>query len=115
MNRIVTYSLSYAAYVAFMHGVHGPWRKWKVGYEGRAVDPWTLQHVLWGFLAQRWGLTQKQLLVLGAANELVEYWARVKRPDLLWGTPETVSNVAADLGAAAMGYWISDTLSGSRR
>jgi hypothetical protein len=107
VNRLVSYSLAYGAYVAFLHVVPGPWRNWKRGYEGQALDPWTLQHVLWGVIARRWGLTQGQLLALSAANELIEYGVRSRRPDLLWGTPETPANVAVDIAANAAGWWIA--------
>ena len=110
MNRIVTFSLAYGAYVVFLHAVRGPWRQWKVGREGRILDPWTTQHVMWGAIARAWGISQGQLLALGAANELIEYATRVKRPDLLWGSPESPANVVADLTGSAVGWWLADKL-----
>lgn len=110
MKRLLTFSLAYGAYVAFLHAVSGPWRTWKEGREGKVLDPWTLQHVLWGAIAQRWGLSQNELLALGVVNELGEYVTRSLRPDLLWGTPETGANVAADLASAALGHALAEQL-----
>ena len=103
MSPKIAYVLSYGAYVAILHAVDGPWRSWKVGREGKTLDPWTLQHVAWGALAGLAGITQLELLGLGVLNELVELGVRRARPDLLWGSPETIANVAGDLVAAALG------------
>lgn len=98
------YVAAYGAYVLALHAVEGPWRRWKVGYEGAAVDPWTLTHALWGAIAHRMGVSRSQLLVLSAANEGAEWATRTFRPDLLWGTPETSANVGVDLVATLAGW-----------
>lgn len=94
----------YGAYVAGLHVFDGPWRRWKSGYEGAALDPWTLQHVLWGAIANSMSVGRGQLAVLAVANEVVEAGVRALRPDLLWGTPETPANVAVDLVATLAGW-----------
>ena len=80
---------AYSAYVVGLHVVDGPWRSWKKGRAGKAVDPWTLQHVLWGVIAERMRVGREQILLLSAVNEVVELGVRTFRPDMLWGTPET--------------------------
>ncbi len=111
MNQINwRYVALYGAYVAALHALDGPWRRWKFGWEGRAVDPWTLQHLLWGAIAQRVGVGPGQLALLGLANEAVEAGVRHYRPDLLWGTPETPLNVAADLVANQAGWELARRL-----
>ncbi len=111
MNGLQKYILAYGAYVAFLHAVPGPWRRWKEGREGKVFDWWSVQHVLWGALAERWGLSRVQLLALGLANEGVEYAVRKARPDLLWASPESPRNVGADLLAAALGHALAQGLS----
>ena len=112
MNNVVKYSLLFAASVAAIHLVkNGPWRTWKQGrFEGKAVDPWTLQHVMWGMIANRMGLTVEQHAVLGAINEVGELWIRRNRPGSLWGTPESPVNVAVDLLANTAGWYLADRI-----
>jgi hypothetical protein len=107
---LLKYSAAYAAYVAFLHAVDGPWRNWKVGREGQALDGWTIQHVLWGALGAYVGLTPKQVLILSTVNELVEYGVRTYRPDLLWGSPESPQNVFMDLAATLAGWKIAELI-----
>lgn len=110
MKGVVPFALLYGAYVVTLHAVDGPWRQWKVGREGRAIDPWTGQHVMWGAIAQRMGVSQGALFALGVVNEGIELATRTYRPDLLWGTPESPANVAVDLGSAAAGWWMASKL-----
>jgi hypothetical protein len=112
-SALIKYSAAYAAYVAFLHAVDGPWRHWKDGREGAAVDPWTGQHVLWGTLGSFMGLTPKQILILGTVNELVELGVRTYRPDLLWGSPESPQNVFFDLMASLVGWELGELLTGN--
>jgi hypothetical protein len=107
---LIQYSAAYAAYVAFLHAVDGPWRHWKEGREGKAIDPWTTQHVLWGALGAAMGLSPKQVLILGSVNELVEWGVRTCRPDLLWGSPESPTNVFMDLTASLVGWKLGEML-----
>jgi len=106
------YVALYGAYVVALHVVPGPWKNWKKGREGKALDPWTLQHVLWGALGQRMGLTATEVLYLGTVNEIAEAGIRTLRPDLLWGTPESPSNVLADLVATWAGWGLGKLLAG---
>jgi hypothetical protein len=101
---------AYAAYVAFLHAVDGPWRHWKRGRSGQALDPWTLQHVLWGAIAERMGVDRDQLMALSTVNEAVEAGVRTFRPDLLWGTPESPANVIMDLVANWAGWELARRL-----
>lgn len=102
----------YSSYVVALHLVPGPWRSWKVGRAGRLgpVDLWSLTHVVWGVIAVRLGLNQADFMKLGAVNELVEAGIRATRPDLLWGSPETLPNVAADLAANWLGFKLGEAL-----
>jgi hypothetical protein len=109
---LIKYCVLYGGYVVFLHAVDGPWRHWKT--EPATLDPWTLQHVLWGALGQHMGLGPAQILVLSSINELVEFGVRKLRPDLLWGTPETTSNVFMDLVATLAGYKLAEVLMGER-
>lgn len=113
--NLLKYAGSYALYVAFLHAVDGPWRDWKEGREGQAVDPWTGQHVLWGALGSYMGLGPGQVLVLSTINELVEWGVRTYRPDLLWGSPESPQNVFMDLVATLAGWKLADVLAGQER
>ncbi len=110
LPALIKYSAAYAAYVAFLHAVDGPWRHWKDGHEGQAVDPWTYQHVLWGGIGAAMGLTARQVLILGSVNELVEWGVRTYRPDLLWGSPESRANVFMDLVASLAGWKLAELL-----
>lgn len=103
---LIKYVALYGGYVVFLHAVDGPWRSWKT--EPAAVDPWTLQHVLWGALGSYMGLTPIQVLALSSVNELVEYGVRKARPDLLWGTPESNANVFMDLVATLAGWKLGE-------
>ncbi len=98
------YVLLYGAYVAALHLIPGPWHAWKRGYELRAVDPWTGQHLLWGAIAQRMGVSAGQLMVLGVLNEAAELLIRRYRPQWLWGQPDVPLNLAADLAANLVGW-----------
>lgn len=102
--RVKSFVATYAAYVLFLHAVDGPWRRWKKGRQRPAVDPWTLQHLGWGAIARAWGLTREEFFALGLANEAVELATRIARPDLLWGSPESLPNVAVDIAANAAGF-----------
>lgn len=107
---LLKYTAAYAAYVAFLHAVPGPWRHWKDGREGKALDPWTGQHVLWGALGAAMGLKPTQVLVLSTINELAEWGLRTYRPDLLWGSPESPQNVFMDLAATLAGWKLAEFL-----
>lgn len=100
-RKLVPFLLAYGGYVLTLHLVVGPWRSWS---RGEALDNWTLTHVAWGAIAKRMGLSARELLVLSLLNEGVEWWLRRNRPDLLWGEPETLLNVALDLGATGVGW-----------
>ena len=91
----------YAGYVAALHLVDGPWRRWE---KGEVVDAWTLTHVAWGVLARRLGLSSTDLLVLELVNELGEAWVRENRPDLLFGSPEAPLNIATDFASTYIGW-----------
>lgn len=101
MNRLVTFSAAYAAYVWLLHNVDGPWRRWK---KGDAIDMWTFTHVLWGVIGKRWGLTANEMVVLSVLNEAGEAWVRANRPDLLFGSPESNANVIVDVGVTMAAF-----------
>lgn len=94
----------YAAYVAALHVVPGPWRQWKRDHAGSAIDPWTWTHLVWGLIAERMGISRRDFSIMGVTNEVVELGVRKARPDLLWGSPETAGNVIVDLAANALGW-----------
>ena len=100
----------YGGYVFFLHAVDGPWRHWKDGREGQAVDPWTVQHVLWGALGSYMGLAPTQVLLLSSLNEMAEAWVRKTHPDALWGSPESTHNVFMDLVATLAGWKLAELL-----
>lgn len=99
---------AYASYVWFLHNVDGPWRHWS---RGGMLDGWTATHVAWGAIANRMDVSLSSFMLLGLGNEAIEAWSRQNRPDLLWGEPESLSNVAADIVANFVGWKISDALS----
>jgi hypothetical protein len=69
---------------------------------------------MWGALGSYMGLAPTQIMVLSTINELVEFGVRKLRPDLLWGTPETSSNVFMDLVATLAGYKLAEVLVGGK-
>jgi hypothetical protein len=91
----------YAAWVVLVNAAPGPWRRWT---RGQTVDPWTLTHVAFGALAYEKGLSLVELNVLGVLNEAAEAGLRRRRPDLLWGEPESGSNIVADVAANSAGW-----------
>jgi hypothetical protein len=111
-SNLVKYSALYGAYVVALHAIDGPWQHWKEGWEGRAVDPWTSQHLLWGLIGQRMGLNQNEILVLTTINEAVELGVRTFRPDLLWGSPESPRNVIVDIVATWAGWKLGELARG---
>ena len=113
-RRTSAYVGSYAAYVAFLHAVPGPWRHWK-RKSGRAIDPWTGSHILWGAYARIMGIPLVELTALAAANEVGEYAIRRTRPDLLWGSPESTMNVFVDMVATGLGWLLAAMLMRGRR
>ena len=92
MRGVVPFLALYAGYVTFLHVSPGPWHRWKVGREGSPTDPWTGQHILWGVIAQRMGLTLNQLMALGTLNEVGELLIAEYQPHWLWGQPESKAN-----------------------
>ena len=104
MTRLAAFIGFYGGYVLFLHLVDGPWKQWKLGREGQAVDPWTATHIAWGAIGQRFGLTVKEVMVLSTVNEALEYEIRRSRPELLWGEPESPANVLVDIAATWAGY-----------
>lgn len=98
------YIAAYAGFVAAMHVVDGPWQRWT---KGKTVDMWTLTHVAWGAVARRMRVPFGTFMLLAATNEVVEWWVRENRPDMLWGTPESRANVAMDLVTNAAGYLLT--------
>ena len=114
MQGVLPYVLAYGGYVAALHAVPGPWHTWKRGYELRAVDPWTGQHLIWGAVAQRFGLTPGQLMILGVLNEVGELLVRRYRPQWLWGQPDVPMNLVVDLAANLAGWYAAEWLGGKR-
>lgn len=108
-GRVVAYSALYGLYVLYLHTTPGPWRAWKQE-AGAAIDPWFATHLAWGALAKLVGIGPGALLGLGALNEIVEAELRRRRPDLLWGTPESLPNVAMDLVGNQAGWWVMSQL-----
>lgn len=102
-SPVPAFMAAYAAYVATVHAVPGPWRQWK-DKGPAAFDMWTLTHVAWGAVAKLMGISLEELVVLASINEVGEYVVREARPDLLWGSPETPDNVAADLVSTVIGW-----------
>jgi hypothetical protein len=96
--------MAYGAYVAALHIVPGPWVRWS---KGQVVDAWTVTHLAWSVIAKRMGVPLPTLMALAAGNEAVEWVTRLTRPDLTFGSPESVTNVAADLAANYLGYVIT--------
>jgi len=114
--RLAAFAGLYGGYVLFLHLVDGPWRHWKRGREGRAVvDPWTATHVVWGAIGQRFGLSAKEVMILGAVNEALEFEVRRSRPDLLWGEPESPANVIVDMAATWAGFELARALGGGSK
>lgn len=101
MSPTARYLAWYAAYVAGVHLLPGPWRRWE---KGRLVDNWTWTHLVWGALAQRMGLPLQTAVLLAAANEAGEAVLRRRRPGLVFGSPEGPANVAVDVAANAVGW-----------
>jgi len=109
-KNLIAYCALYAAYVAALHAIDGPWRRWKEERPGKAVDGWTATHVIWGMIGRRMGVTEHEVLVLTTLNEAVEFGVRVTRPDLLWGSPESAANVLTDMVSTYVGYKIEEFL-----
>jgi len=102
------YLVAYALTVGGMHAIDGPWKRWT---KGGAVDMWTLTHVLWSVIGQRMGLTLQEVMTLATANEALEWGVRSTRPDMLWGTPESITNAMMDLTANWAGYRLAEVAS----
>lgn len=100
-NPTAAFVAAYGAYVAAVHLIDGPWKRWS---KGAMVDPWTLTHVGWSMLARRMGVPLPTLMTLAVANEGIEWGVREMRPDLLWGSPESFANAATDVLANYLGY-----------
>lgn len=81
--------------------VKGPWKHWSTG---KAIDPWTLTHILWGWIGARMDQSFKQQITLASFNEILEVFLRKYRPDIIWGEGEPGWNVPVDLVANALGW-----------
>lgn len=111
MNRnTLAYCALYAVYVAALHAIDGPWRRWKEERPGKAVDGWTATHIVWGMIGRRMGVSEHDVLILSTLNEAVEAGVRTFRPDLLWGSPESAANVLTDMVATYAGYKLEEVL-----
>jgi len=102
-QELLQYGALFAAYVAALHTVDGPWERWS---KGEVIDNWWLTHIAWGYLGARMNQSLGQQMALTAANEAAEAWARRYRPDWTWGTHESPANVTMDFVANALGWYI---------
>jgi len=96
----------YLLYVLGVHIVPGPWQKWTS--HGRALDPWTLTHLMWGYLGKYYGIPLPILLALSLGNEGVEAYLRYIKFLGIWGDPETPKNIAMDLSATSLGWLLKN-------
>lgn len=99
--KLAQYICLYGAFVVAANGIKGPWWSWS---RGTAIDMWTLTHILWGWLGARMDQSFGQQLALASSNEILEFFLRKYRPDLLWGEAEPGLNVPIDIAANALGW-----------
>lgn len=104
-KRMLSFIAAYAAYVVGVHVIEGPWQNWKK--TPGVYDNWTWTHVIWGAIAKQWGITLEELMLLSVANEGAEWALRQTRPDILFGTEESVGNVARDLAWTAIAFQLT--------
>lgn len=104
MNPKYEFCLWYATYVISLHVIPGPWSKWSS--HGRAIDVWSLTHLLWGYIAGKYGISLPWLLAASSANELLEAYLRSIKFMGAWGDPETPSNILWDLIITSLGWAI---------
>ena len=105
-KELTAYITAYLVAVGIVHVTPGPWNHWS---KGRAVDTWTLTHILWGFIGAKMNQSLGQQMILATLNEVAEAIIRKQRPDLTWGTPEPDFNVPMDLIANAAGWYLGST------
>lgn len=101
MTPVTKFTLAYAAYVAAIHAVRGPWVNWS---RGAVLDNWTLTHIIWSQIGRRMGVTLKEMTALSVANEVGEAIIRRTRPDLMFGEHESPANIVADVAANVVGW-----------
>ena len=104
MNNLLKFSALFGSYVLVLHAFDGPWRNWTKKGENSTFDTWTLTHFVWGGIAREFDIDLKTLNMLGVGNEIAEYSLRKIKFMGLWGEPETPTNMAVDLIAAAAGW-----------
>ena len=101
-SRLLSFIGAYSAYVLFVNNVDGPWVNWKK--TPGVYDNWTWTHVAWAAIAKRWGITLEELIMLSVVNEGAEYALRQLRPDILFGTEESLGNVVRDIAWTAAAF-----------
>lgn len=105
--KLAQYICLYGGCVLAVNTINGPWRNWS---RGTVLDMWTLTHVFWGWLGAKMDQSLGQQLALASSNELLEFFLRKYRPDLLWGEREAPWNIPADVAGNIFGWKL-----GSRR
>lgn len=76
-----------------------------------ALDPWTVVHLGMGLAAGLVDLHRETAFGAAVAYEVVEqFFERSRSGQEFFETsgPESLANVAADLGAFALGYWLGE-------
>ena len=92
----------YIFYVLGIHLIKGPWQGWTS--QQRTLDEWTLTHLTWGYLGQKFKIPLSSLLLLSIGNEVLEAYLRQIKFLGIWGDPETIANIAGDLGVTSLGW-----------
>lgn len=80
------------------------------------IDGWTVVHVGTGAAAHAAGIKPVTYLALSIVYELLEFELEYPRGSPIFGTktPESRGNMAVDVLAGALGYWIA-SMSSRRR
>ena len=102
--RLASFLAAYAAYVAFLHAVDGPWKRWE---HGRLVDKWTVLHAAWGALAKAWGITERELLALSAVQITAETVVDNFFPEMALERDEPWTNYVTDSLATVLAWRMS--------
>lgn len=94
--------VAYAAYVAAVHLIPGPWQTPRT--EVKYLDGWALTHAAWGAIARRAGIPLGTLVVLATLNEVAEYLTHRAAPQLTWGQEEPLPYRVWDVAVTTAGW-----------
>ena len=108
--QLATFSAAYTAYVIMLHTVDGPWRNWTIKGKGPTLDAWSLTHLTWGVIGQKFGISLPALVGLSALNEAGEAYLRHIKFLGLWGEPESNLNILTDVASTAAGWYAATML-----